>query len=129
MMFIAVVATTLMFFIHMLDDPSTTEDQKSLFKACIYMSVINLIVSSIQTISGFILLLGAYQGKAKLVYIWVIANIVTVTLNFLFTVILMFLFIEGENWFFIFGCAVDIYFILVVYSYYREIQNSPVYSV
>lgn len=111
------------------DDPHTKDEDKPIFQAFIYLATVSLFITFIQTAFGFVLLLGAYQGKAKLVYIWVVANIITVILNLIGFTIMLFFALNGDNWTYLVGCALDIYFILVVYSYYREIQNSPVYSV
>lgn len=128
-MFIIGLVTTLIFVIHVEDDPRTKDEDKPLLRAFTYLAIVSLFITFIQTAFGFVLLLGAYQGKAKLVYVWVVANSITVILNLIGFTIMLFFALDGGNWTYLVGCALDIYFILVVYSYYTEIQNSPVYSV
>ncbi|XP_054260882.1 uncharacterized protein LOC128985428 isoform X2 [Macrosteles quadrilineatus] len=77
---------------------------------------------------AFILLLGAYQNKAKFVLIWVVvsltAEIMEQALNLAQTLTVS----QGGIFYFNFiYFVIDLYFILVVYSFYREIKNVSTY--
>jgi len=74
-------------------------------------------------ILGFILLLGAYQNKANYVLLWVIVALTSVIIEVALNLVQMIAMYQSTNFLTLITSLVDVYFILVVYSFYREIRN------
>ncbi|XP_054263739.1 uncharacterized protein LOC128987073 [Macrosteles quadrilineatus] len=89
----------------------------------------DILLKSMQATFSLFLLLGAYQKQARYILWWVISNSVLTLLGIIgLTMLLVTLHvITSTVVFYVFSNLVDIYSILVVYSYYYEIsENLPV---
>ncbi|XP_046665520.1 uncharacterized protein LOC124357619 isoform X3 [Homalodisca vitripennis] len=87
------------------------------------VTIMMIILHVTGCIMSLILLIGVYQKKAKLVLIWVMVAFSCAIIGQLLNIYQLFTVYEAANngniiWFLLY-----LYFILVVYSFYREIQN------
>uniref|UniRef100_A0A1B6G5D3 Uncharacterized protein n=1 Tax=Cuerna arida TaxID=1464854 RepID=A0A1B6G5D3_9HEMI len=91
-------------------------------------AIMMIIVHIIGCILSFILLMGVYQQKAKLVLIWVMVALTCAIIAQLVNIVQLFALYQPANIGNIIWFLLDLYFILVVYSFYREIQNVGNYA-
>ncbi|XP_046665523.1 uncharacterized protein LOC124357621 [Homalodisca vitripennis] len=100
-------------------------DNLPTLKAVAIMMIITHIIGCILSL---ILLMGVYQQKAKLVLTWVLIALTCALIEQLVNLIQLFTVYQAANIGNIIWFLLDLYFILVVYSFYREIQNVGNYA-
>uniref|UniRef100_A0A1B6KGW0 Uncharacterized protein n=1 Tax=Graphocephala atropunctata TaxID=36148 RepID=A0A1B6KGW0_9HEMI len=108
-----------------------TPEQKKILEhlpALKAISILLIVVHVVGCVLSLILLLGVYQKKAKMVLIWVLIALTCALIEQLVNIIQIFTLYQAANLYNIVFFLVDIYFILVVYSFYREIQNINNYA-
>ncbi|XP_046665522.1 uncharacterized protein LOC124357620 isoform X2 [Homalodisca vitripennis] len=91
-------------------------------------AIMMIIIHVIGCILSLILLIGVYQQKAKLVLTWVLISLTCALIEQLIIIFKLFTVYQAEDIGYIIWFLFRLYFFLVVYSFYREIQNVGKYA-